>query len=116
MNDNTCTSQQNTACCSLPEGSCSCTNIDDQDKTLAQLAKALGHPARVAILRLLIARNECICGEICDQLPLAQSTISQHLKIMKEAGLIVGEVDGLRVCYCVNPVRLQQLKALVAAL
>jgi ArsR family transcriptional regulator len=70
----------------------------------------------VAILRLLLARNECICGEICDQIPLAQSTISQHLKIMKTAGLIQGEVDGPRICYCVNPATLQQLKAMIANL
>jgi len=102
------------ACCasSTDEGECAC----DIDVELAKMAKALGHPARVAILRLLIARNECICGEICDQIPLAQSTISQHLKMMKEAGLIQGEVDGPRICYCVNPGKLKQLKALIAAL
>ncbi len=85
-------------------------------QALARLAKALGHPARVAILRLLIARTECICGEICEEIPLAQSTISQHLKLLKNAGLIVGEVDGPRVCYCINTARLERLKALVAAL
>jgi len=104
------------ACCTTPTSDSSVALIEDQDRELAQLAKALGHPARVAILRLLIARNECICGEICDQIPLAQSTISQHLKMMKEAGLIQGEVDGLRICYCVNRGKLQLLKALVAAL
>ncbi len=97
----------------LPKQHCSTL---EQDEELAQLAKALGHPARVAILRLLIARSECICGEICDQIPLAQSTISQHLKMMKEAGLIQGEVDGPRICYCVNPAKLKRLKALIAAL
>jgi len=86
------------------------------DEELAVLAKALGHPARVQIVRLLIARTECICGEICEEIPLAQSTISQHLKLLKKAGLIVGEVDGPRVCYCINTARLTRLKALVAAL
>lgn len=80
------------------------------------MAKALGHPARVTILRLLMARSECICGEICDQIPLAQSTISQHLKMMKEAGIIQGEVDGSRICYCVNRTVLARLKALIGQL
>lgn len=93
-----------------------CDSPCAQDVVLAQLAKALGHPARVAILRLLIARNECVCGEICGEISLAQSTISQHLKKMKEAGLIQGEVDGPRICYCVNQQQLARLKALIAAL
>ncbi len=88
----------------------------DRDAQLAQLAKALGHPARVAILRLLIQRDACVCGEIVDALPLAQSTVSQHLKQLKEAGLIQGEIDGPRVCYCVNGEMLRRLKTLVAAL
>jgi DNA-binding transcriptional ArsR family regulator len=83
---------------------------------LAQLAKAIGHPARVAILRLLLRRQACVCGEIVDELPLAQSTVSQHLKQLKGAGLIRGEVDGPRVCYCVEPGVVALLKALVAAL
>lgn len=83
---------------------------------LAALSKALGHPARVRILRLLAARQACICGEIVGELDLAQSTVSQHLKIMKEAGIIQGEVDGPRVCYCLNPRVLQRFKVLVAAL
>jgi len=86
------------------------------DEELAVLAKALGHPARVRIVRLLIARTECICGEICGEISLAQSTISQHLKVLKNAGLIVGEIDGPRVCYCINPARLARLKALVGGL
>ena len=61
----------------------------------AQLAWALAHPARVQIIRLLLKRQACICGEIVDELPLAQSTVSQHLKILKEAGLVQGEIDGL---------------------
>jgi ArsR family transcriptional regulator len=83
---------------------------------LARLAWALAHPARVRILRILIARQACICGELVDQMPLAQSTVSQHLKILKESGLVQGEIDGPKVCYCVNSAVLAQLKELVAAL
>ena len=73
-----------------------------EEEELARLAKALGHPARVAILRLLLGRDACICGDIVDVLPLAQSTVSQHLKELKQAGLIEGTVDGPRSCYCIN--------------
>jgi ArsR family transcriptional regulator len=82
----------------------------------AKLAWAIAHPARVQIVRLLIGREACVCGEIVDCLPLAQSTVSQHLKILKESGLIQGEVDGPKVCYCINPKQLERLKALVAGL
>ena len=86
------------------------------DEELAALSKATGHPARVQILRILARRATCVCGEIVDELPLAQSTVSQHLKILKEAGLVRGTVDGPRVCYCLEPSALRRLKALVAAL
>lgn len=89
---------------------------DPTAETLAKLAWAIAHPARVQIVRLLIGREACVCGEIVDCLPLAQSTVSQHLKILKESGLIQGEVDGPKVCYCINPGKLEQLKTLVAAL
>jgi ArsR family transcriptional regulator len=88
----------------------------DADDELAALAKALGHPARVQIMRLLVRREACICGDIVDELPLAQSTVSQHLKVLKEAGLIRGEIDGPRVCYCVEPRTLRRLKALIGSL
>ncbi len=88
----------------------------EANELLARQARALGHPARVAILRLLVHRETCICGEIVDELPLAQSTVSQHLKLLKEAGLIRGEVDGPRVCYCVEPGAVSVFKALVEAL
>lgn len=91
-------------------------NPAEADAKLAALAKAIGHPARIAILKLLIRRDACICGEIVDELPLAQSTVSQHLKKLKEVGLIRGEVDGPRVCYCVEPGALELLKSLVNAL
>jgi ArsR family transcriptional regulator len=70
---------------------------------LARLAKALGHPARVAIVRLLLGKTECICGDIVERLPLAQATVSQHLKVLKDAGWIQGSIDGPRVCYCARP-------------
>jgi ArsR family transcriptional regulator len=73
-----------------------------KEQDLADFAKALAHPARIAILKILAQRNECICGEIVDVLPLAQSTVSQHLKELKNAGLIHGETDGPRSCYCIN--------------
>ena len=86
------------------------------DTDLALLAKALGHPARVAIMRLLVARGECVCGAIVDELPLAQATVSQHLKVLKDAGLVQGEIDGPRVCYCVNPAAVRRLKDLIGGL
>lgn len=89
---------------------------DESAEQLAQLAWAVAHPARVRIVRLLINREACVCGEIVDELPLAQSTVSQHLKILKESGLIQGEVDGPKVCYCINPTKLKDLKALIASL
>lgn len=89
---------------------------DPTAEELAQLTWAIAHPARVQIVRLLIGREACFCGEIVDCLPLAQSTVSQHLKILKACGLIQGEVDGPKVCYCINQERLDRLKALVAGL
>ena len=89
---------------------------DEADEELAALAKALGHPARVQIMRMLVRRDACICGDIVDELPLAQSTVSQHLKVLKDAGLVKGEIDGPRVCYCVEPRTLRRLKALVGSL
>jgi len=88
----------------------------EADEELAVLTRALGHSARVQILRLLVRRDACICGDIVDELPLAQSTVSQHLKVLKEAGLIRGEIDGPRVCYCIEPRTLRRLKALVGSL
>ena len=86
------------------------------DAEVASLAKALGHPARVRIVRLLLGRDTCSCGEIVEQLPLAQATVSQHLKVLKEAGLIQGEIDGLRTCYCVSQERLSVLHTLLGGM
>jgi ArsR family transcriptional regulator len=88
----------------------------EADEELAAFGKAIGHPARIQILRLLARRDTCVCGDIVEELPLAQSTVSQHLKVLKEAGLIRGEVDGPRVCYCIEPRALRRLKALVGGL
>lgn len=69
----------------------------------AKIAKALAHPARIAILTLLAKKQTCVCGDIVHELPLSQSTVSQHLKELKDAGLIQGEIDGVKVCYCIDP-------------
>lgn len=81
------------------------TKTDDftvRQNKIARYMKALGHPARIAILEILIKRQACVCGDIVDELPLSQSTVSQHLKELKEAGLIKGEIEGVKVCYCIN--------------
>lgn len=86
------------------------------DRELATLARAFSHPARVGIVRYLAARGTCVCGQIVDVLPLAQATVSQHLKVLKEAGIVQGEVDGPRTCYCVNPKMVKRFQSLVASL
>ena len=86
------------------------------DAELARLAKALAHPARVAIVRMLLADGECVCGTIVDRLPLAQATVSQHLKVLKQAGIIRGEIDSPRVCYCINAGAVKRIKSLVGEL
>ena len=73
-----------------------------KENRLAKYAKALAHPARIAILKLLASKRTCICGDIVDELPLSQSTVSQHLKELKEAGLIKGEIEGVKICYCID--------------
>jgi DNA-binding transcriptional ArsR family regulator len=73
-----------------------------KDNKVAKYARALAHPARVAILKLLISKQACICGDIVDELPLSQSTVSQHLKDLKAAGLIKGDIEGVKVCYCID--------------
>ena len=85
------------------------------EQEVAILAKALGHPARVRIMRLLLAHDACYCGQLVDELGLAQATVSQHLKMLKEAGLIVGEIEGPRICYCASRDRLDELHRLVGS-
>lgn len=92
------------------------TVVLPDDDTLAMMAKAIGHPARLSILRLLAHRDTCATGDVVAQLPLAQSTVSEHLRILREAGLIQGEFEGPRTRYCVNPTGLAALRAGIAAL
>lgn len=101
-------------CCPPEEPVDAGTDRGEEDRAadLASLAKALGHPARVQIVQILAERDACLCGEIVDKLPLAQSTVSQHLKILREAGLVRGDVDGPRVCYCLNRRALERFKRL----
>lgn len=77
-------------------------HFTDKQNEIATLAKALGHPARIAIIEYLLKTDACICGDIVDELPLAQPTVSQHLKELKTAGLIKGEITGNAICYCVD--------------
>ncbi|MCO5322803.1 MAG: metalloregulator ArsR/SmtB family transcription factor [Microthrixaceae bacterium] len=88
----------------------------ESDDDLAAMAKALGHPARIQILRFLADRETCVTSEVVDELPLAQSTVSEHLRILREAGLVQGEIDGPRTRYCINPTRLAALKMAVDSL
>lgn len=83
---------------------------------LAAMAKALAHPARIAILEQIIKHGQCICGDLVHKLPLSQSTVSQHLKAMKEAGILKGEVDGTYRCYCVNLETCQKLMNSIKAM
>jgi DNA-binding transcriptional ArsR family regulator len=87
-----------------------------RDNRIARYAKALAHPARVAILQLLIKKQSCICGDIVDVLPLSQSTVSQHLKELKASGLIKGDIDGAKVCYCIDEKELEMAKASLTGL
>ena len=80
------------------------------DNWMADIAKALSHPARIRILKILTEMDVCMCGHIVEQLPLAQATVSQHLKELKRVGLIQGEIEGPKVCYCVNNQTLQKAR------
>jgi ArsR family transcriptional regulator len=86
------------------------------DDELGDLCKALGHPARVRLIRILLEKGECISGDLADEFPLAQSTVSEHLRILKESGLVKGVIDGPRRCYCVDQDRLLHFKSLVEGL
>ena len=86
--------------------------FSDDERELAEFFKAVSHPARVSILRALAKKGECVCGEIVEGLPLAQSTVSQHLKQLKEIGLIRGEVEGAKSCYCIDSKRVREFFAL----
>ncbi len=86
-----------------------------QQNDLANMAKAIAHPARIAILQYLVKKNACICGDLVDELGLAQATTSQHLKELKNAGIIQGTIEGVSVCYCINPAVWKQYKELFSA-
>lgn len=86
------------------------------DCDMAVVLRALGHPARLEIIRALASKGRCFCGEIVEMLPLVQSTVSQHLKVLKDAGLVVGTVDGPRSCYCLNIQKLERASSLIAGL
>lgn len=105
-------------CCPAPAAKVDLRPIEGAkaDEELALLAKALGHTVRVQILRILVRKTTCVCGALVDELPLAQSTVSQHLKVLKQAGIVRGDIDGPRVCYCIEPATLRRLKALVGGL
>lgn len=92
------------------------SDFPKSDVQLASWAKALGHPARLAILRTLAEKNECVCGDLVDELPLAQATVSQHLKVLKETGFIQGTIDGPRVCYCLDAETIEQAQEAFGAL
>ena len=87
-----------------------------EQNLVATYAKVLGHPARIAILQELVDRKSCVCGELVNEIGLAQATISQHLKELKQANLIIGEVDGTSVCYCINAQKWNELKKMFSSL
>jgi ArsR family transcriptional regulator len=103
-------------CCDAARDSYPYSGSEDDNEQLAVYCKALGHPHRLRILRFLLSQDACFAGEIAEQLPIAASTVSQHLSQLRDAGLIRGEVDGPRRCYCVEPRAIAALKALVGAL
>jgi DNA-binding transcriptional ArsR family regulator len=92
-------------------GASKTVHFTNKQNEIAMLVKALAHPARIAIIDYLLKNNACICGDIVNELPLAQSTVSQHLKELKNAGLIKGEIEGNAICYCINQITFQKLEA-----
>jgi ArsR family transcriptional regulator len=107
-------SAPNGGCCPPAEEARRTVSGSPEDEVeLALIAKALGHPMRVRILRLLAERHACQCGQLVDELPISQATVSQHLKMLKEAGLVQGETDGPRVCYCASSEQLGRFEALL---
>ncbi len=87
-----------------------------RENKIAQFAKALAHPARIAILQLLLKKQTCYCGDIVEEMPLSQSTVSQHLKELKNAGLIKGTIDGAKICYCIDEIVWEQAQHYLGAL
>ena len=91
-------------------------NFTEKQNSIAILSKALGHPARIAILEYLIKADACICGDIVNELPLAQATVSQHLKELKNAGLIKGSIEGNAICYCIDEKVIEKLQNYFASI
>jgi ArsR family transcriptional regulator, arsenate/arsenite/antimonite-responsive transcriptional repressor len=89
-------------------------SFSNSQNRIADLAKALAHPARIAILEFLTKQNSCVCGDIVEELPLSQATVSQHLAELKRVGLIKGEIEGPRVCYCINQKSWKEAKRLLS--
>ncbi len=92
------------------------TEFDKKKIRMAEFAKALAHPARIAILEILAESDMCICNDITERLPLAQSTVSQHLKALKSAGIITGNIDGVKSCYCLNDESIDELRSMMGSL
>jgi len=84
----------------------------EQQNYFASIAKVLGHPARIAILENILKKNTCICGDLVDEIGLAQATISQHLKELKKINIIQGNIEGTKVCYCINPVKWKEIHSI----
>jgi ArsR family transcriptional regulator len=103
-------------CCGLPVALDLPAEAIAVAEDLARISKALAHPIRVRIVQLLLARETCLCGQIVDELPVSQATVSQHLKVLRDAGLIRGEIDGPRVCYCADRAALGRHAELLGAL
>jgi len=97
-------------------GASKTTEYSLKELGLARYAKALSHPARIAILQMLVKKQACVCGDIVDELPLSQSTVSQHLKELKEAGLIKGEIEGVSTCYCIDEKEWMKMAGLLGEL
>ena len=90
--------------------------LETADERLVEVFRALGHPARLRIVRVLMQCERCVCGELVDELPLVQATVSQHLKVLKEAGIVIGEIEDPAVCYCLAPGALATVHDAVAHL
>jgi hypothetical protein len=110
------TKQARLCCPPPPKNEGKKLKVKDDDRELAAMAKALGHPARVKIIRYLLRTDACICGDIVMAIGLAQATVSQHLKVLRSAGLIYGTISGPATCYCVHPDAFARLKLLLGGL
>jgi len=95
-------------------GATKTTHFTGKQNAIAILSKALGHPARIAIIEYLLKVENCICGDIVNELPLAQATVSQHLKELKNAGIIKGEIEGNAICYCIDEKAIEKLQSYFA--